>query len=74
MTGWWQYVSPDRKDPAMAWRSRSREDIEEHRAARRDLDETSRRDRQAGRQETEESNRANQRVADAEKNVSWWRR
>ena len=58
----------------MRMRSRSREDIEEHRAARRDLDETSRRDRQAGRQETEESNRATKRVANAEQHVSWWRR
>jgi hypothetical protein len=47
----------------------------EMKAARRALDELADRDRRARiREETPEYWAANQRVIDAEKNVSWWRR
>jgi hypothetical protein len=52
-----------------------RQAVEEHKAARKALEENGRRERAQGiRDETPEYHEANQRVIDAEKRVSWWRR
>lgn len=49
--------------------------IEEHKAARRDLDRIAARDKRTGNREvTPEYLNANRRVLDAEKNIPWWRR
>lgn len=50
--------------------SNSKDAITEHKAAKADLEQVSKRDRA----ETEDYHRANQRVADTEQNVSWFRR
>lgn len=50
--------------------SAKKDAIAEHRAARAELEEISRRDRA----ETEEYLAANSRVAEAEQHVPWWRR
>ena len=52
-----------------------RQAIQEHKAARKALEENGRRERARGiRDETEEYLQANHRVIEAEQKIPWWRR
>lgn len=50
--------------------SRNKQAINEHKAAKKDLEEVSKRDRT----ETEDYHAANDRVIETEQHVPWWRR